>query len=304
MSGRTIGFVTLGVFCAIGLMLFEPGPPRHVLAQNGGTPVATLDPYLGALGAQATANAQATSVANQSQQAAAQAAQNAAALQAQAAAAQAQAAAAQAQAMAQARQATAMAEQQRAQMAALQATADAAALQATAIVQQTKTALEVKATQTALAIDADKQQAAVAATRSAVEAQDRDSRAVATSVAISLQATEQSIRVKAQLEAAQSASDQRAHEIGNAILTTLMMVAGVLGVILLLKGFRRLTGRLGPATRMPRSPVTSPTMSSAARMVIDADTGAIAARIGDIHVGEDAAEAQLLRQMFECAKHA
>jgi chemotaxis protein histidine kinase CheA len=304
MSRRTISLVTFGMVCAIGLMMLQPAAPRHAQAQSGSTPPATLDPYLGALGAQATANAQATYTANQSQQSAAQAAQNAAALQAQAAAAQAQAAAAQAQAMAQAQQATAVAEQQRAQMAALQATADAAALQATAIVQQTKTALEVKATQTALAIDADKQRVAVAATRSAVEAQDRDNRAVATSVAISLQATQQSVRVKAQLEAAQSASDQRTHEIGNAVLATLVIIAGVFGLILLFKGFRRVTGQLGPVMRMPTSPVASPPASSAALMVIDAATGDVAARIGDIHVGEDAAEAQLLRQIFECAKHA
>lgn len=304
MNRRTISLVTFGVVCTIGLMMLQPAAPRHALAQNGSTPLATLDPYLGALGAQATANAQATYTANQSQQSAAQAAQNAAALQAQAVAAQAQAAAAQAQAMAQAQQATAVAEQQRAQMAALQATADAAALQATAIVQQTKTAIEVKATQTALAIDADKQRAAVAATRSAVEAQDRDNRAVATSVAISLQATQQSVRVKAQLEAAQSASDQRMREIGNAVLMTLVMVAGVFGVILLFKGFHRVAGQLGPAMRMPTSPVTSPPASSAALMVVDAATGDVAARIGDIRVGEDAAEAQLLRQIFECAKHA
>jgi hypothetical protein len=296
----SIGLVTFGVVCAISLMMFQPATPRHALAQNGGTPVATLDPYLSALGAQATANAQATYTANQSQQSAAQAAQNAAALQAQAAAAQAQAAAAQAQAVAQAQQATAVAEQQQAQMAALQATADAAALQATAIVQQTKTALEVKATQTALAIDADKQRAAVAATRSAVEAQDRDNRAVATSVAISLQATQQSVRVKAQLEAAQSASDQRAHEIGNVVLVILVIVAGVFGLILLFKGFRRIAGQIGNATRVPTSPVASPPASSAALMVIDASTGDIASRIGAIAVGEDAAEAQLLQRIFEC----
>lgn len=296
------GVVTFGVLCAISLMMFQPATPRHVLAQNGGTPIATLDPYLDALGAQATANAQATYTAYQSQQSAAQAAQNAAALQAQAVAAQAQAAAAQAQAMAQAQQATAAAEQQQAQIAALQATADAAALQATAIVQQTKTALEVKATQTAIAIESDKQRAAVAATRSAVEAQDRDNRAVATSVAVGLQATQQAIEVKAQLETAQAESDRRTREIGNAVLVAFMIVAGLLGVILLFKGFRRVAGQIGrPA---PATPLTPSSSSSAALMVIDASTGDVAARIGTIEVGEDSPEAQLLQRIFGGSDHA
>jgi hypothetical protein len=301
MSRRAINFVVIYIACVIGLMMFQPGSSRRAFAQTDGTLVATSD-LIGALGAQATANAQATRAAYQSQQSAGQAAQNAAALQAQAANMQAQAAAAQAQALAQAQQATAAAEQQRTQLAALQATADAAALQATAIVQQTRTALEVKATQTAIAIESDKQRAVVAATRAAVEAQDRDNRAVATSVAVSMHATKQAIDVKARLEAAQAESDRQARETGNRVLIALMIAAGVMGMILLFKGFRRASSKLDQPA--PATPLTPSPSSSAALMVIDASTGDIAPRVGEIEVGENSPEAKLIRRMFAYGEHA
>jgi len=275
----------------LGLMVFHSVPSRRAWAQDSGTPIATIDPYLGALGAQATANAQATRAAYQSRQSAAQAAQNAAALQAQAAAAQ-------AQAQVQAQQATAAADQQHSQLIALQATADAAALQATAIVQQTRTALEVKATQTAVAIESDKQRGAVAATRSAVEAQDRDNRAVATSVAISLQATQQAIGVKAQSEAAQSESDQQTRETGNRVLIALVSVAGVLGLVLLWLVFKRLFRALNQPPLAPAVPMNT-TGSSAASMVIDAGSGEMAQRMpGRLELEADTAQTRTLRRIF------
>ncbi|CAG0964680.1 hypothetical protein PLCT2_00963 [Planctomycetaceae bacterium] len=279
----------IGSMC--GLTLLTPVTPR-AHAQMNGTPFATVDPYIGALGTQAALNAQATQSAYSQQQGAWQSAQNASALQAQASALQAQAAAAQAQAVAQAQQATAVAAQQQAQIAALQATADAAAMRATAVVQQTRTALEIRATQTAVAIDAEAKRAAVIATRSAVEAQDRDNRAVATSVAQSIQAT-------AEAQSAQLADTQRRQDTSFAVFTSVLIVAAIAAVyviVLLARKGGQLIRTSAPAPAVTASPTGS---STAALLVIDQVGGTGSRRMSDLEIDADESAADRLRQLFE-----
>ena len=218
MTKRTAVCGVLYAVIAGGLLIFQPAAPRSVQGQ-----AATLS-LIDAYGAQATLNALATQSAYSQQQSAAQAAQSAAA-------AQAQAAALQAQAYAQAQQATASAQQQQAQIAAAQATADAAALQATAIVQQTRTAIEIAAQQTrsALEVRATATAAGLAGLKrrrrrlrrltTANEAQRRDDEAIATSVAISVQATKTALDLQVRAEADQAVTTQRTNAIGSLVIT-------------------------------------------------------------------------------------
>lgn len=285
----TLVLLFMGLMC--GLTLITPTTPQ-AHAQMGGTPLATLDPYIGALGTQTALNAQATQSAYSQQQGAWQSAQNASALQAQASALQAQAAAAQAQAVAQAQQATAIAGQQQAQLAAIQSTADAAAKQATAVVQQTRTALEIRATQTAVAIDAEAKRAAVVATRAAVEAQDRDNRAVATSVA-------QSIKATAEAQTAQLADTRRRQDASFAVFSIVLiavMVAAVYVIVLLARKGKQL---IGAATPTPVMKATTAGPSTAALVVIDQVGGIGSRRMPDIELDSDESTADRLRQLFE-----
>lgn len=284
-----IALLLLGLL--LMLTFFAPTPPR-ASAQAGPTPAATLDPYIGALGTQTALNAQVTQSAYSQQQGAWQTAQNASALQAQASALQAQAAAAQAQAVAQAQQATAVAAQQQAQLVAIQATADAAARQATAVVQQTRTALEIRATQTAVAIDAEAKRAAVIATRSAVEAQDRDNRAVATSVA-------QSIKATAEAQTAQLA-DTRRHQdvafVAFALALLAILVAAIYLIVLLTRRGRQLIQTSAAASPLKPTPTRS---STAAVMVIDQVGGTGSRRMPEMELDADESTADRLRQLFE-----
>ena len=216
-----------------------------------------------AYGAQATLNALATQSAYMQQQSAAQAQQAAAA-------AQAQAAALQAQAYAQAQQATASAQQQQAQIAAAQATADAVALQATAIVQQTRTAIEIAAQQTRSALDVRATATArscrpsdaggIGATRTANDAKRRDDEAIATSVAMSVQATKSALdlQVRAEADRARERPTHKRDRINGA--TIVIIIAGVLMVLLLVKFFRGLwrSRALNPNPRRRRSPPCRP----------------------------------------------
>jgi hypothetical protein len=288
-SATKITLLLLGLL--LTLMLFAPAPPR-ASAQMGGTPLVTLDPYIGALGTQTALNARATQSAYSQQQGAWQSAQNASALQAQASALQAQAAAAQAQAVAQAQQATAIAAQQQVQLVAIQSTADAAAILATAVVQQTRTALEIRATQTAVAIDAEAKRAAVVATRAAVEAQDRDNRAVATSVA-------QSIKATAEAQTAQLADTRRRQDASFAVFSIVLiavMVAAVYVIVLLARKGKQL---IGAATPTPVMKATTAGSSTAALVVIDQVGGTGSRRVPDIELDSDESTTDRLRQLFE-----
>jgi hypothetical protein len=279
----------MGFVC--GLTLITPATPR-AHAQTSGTPFATVDPYIGALGTQAALNAQATQSAYSQQQGAWQSAQNASALQAQASALQAQAAAAQAQAVAQAQQATAVAAQQQAQIAAIQATADAAARQATAVVQQTRTALEIRATQTAVAIDAEAKRAAVVATRAAVEAQDRDNRAVATSVA-------QSIKATAEAQSAQLADTRRRQDASFAVFSIVLIVAAVAVVYVIVLLARKGGQLIRASVPTPAMTATTAGSSTAALLVIDQVGGTGSRRMPDIELDADESTTDRLRQLFE-----
>ncbi len=308
MTKRTAVCGVLYAVIAGGLLICQPAAPRS--AQGEAATLSLVDAY----SAQATLNALATQSAYAQQQSAAQAAQSAAAAQAaqSAAAAQAQAAALQAQAYAQAQQATASAQQQQAQIAAAQATAEAAALQATAIVQQTRTAieiaaqqtrsaLEVRATQTSAALQAKTTQAAIDATQIAAESQRHDNEAIATSVAISVQATKTALDLQVKAEADQAVIDQRTNAIGSLVLTVVIIVAGVLSVLLIGKFFRGLwrSRALNPQPAPPSPlPMTS-AASAAANSVVDAATGDIGSRFAIIEHNDDpAALADLLRSMY------
>ena len=298
MTKRTAMCGVLYVVIAGGLLIFQPAAPRRAYGQ-----AATLS-LIDAYGAQATLNALATQSAYQQQQSAAQAQQAASA-------AQAQAVALQAQAYAQAQQATASAQQQQAQIAAAQATADAAALQATAIMQQTETAieiaaqqtrsaLEVRATQTTAALQFRSTQAAIEATRVAAEAQRRDNDAIATSVAISVHATQTALDLQSRADADQAATTQRTNAIGSLVITVVMLVGGALMALLLGKFFRGLwrSRALNPAPAPPSITALSAAPSTAANSVVDAATGDIGSRFAIIEHNDDpAALAELLRSI-------
>jgi hypothetical protein len=194
--------------------------------------------------------------------------------------------------VAQAQQATAVAAQQQAQLVAIQATADAAAQQATAVVQQTRTALEIRATQTAVAIDAEAKRSAVIATRSAVEAQDRDNRAVATSVA-------QSIKATAEAQSAQLADTRRRSDASFVAFALLLLV--ILGAAIYLIALLTRRGRqLIHATVSPSAmKATTAPSSTAAVMVIDQVGGTGSRRIPDLEFDADEPTADRLRQLFE-----
>ena len=295
---RRTALLVTGLGMLTGVLLCQPVASQTVSGQ-----AATLS-LVDAYGAQATLNALATQSAYSQQQSAAQAQQVAAA-------AQAQAAALQAQAYAQAQQATASAQQQQAQIAAAQATADAAALQATAIVQQTRTAieiaaqqtrsaLEVRATQTAAVLQSRATQAAIDATHTANEAKRRDDEAIATSVAISVQATKSAIDLQLKAEADRAVTAQRTNAIGSLVLTIVMIVAGVLSVLLIGKFFRGLwrSRALNPTPAPPSITAISATPSTAANSVVDAATGDIGSRFALIEHNDDpAALAELLRSI-------
>jgi len=287
-----------GLVILTGVLFCQPVASQTVSGQ-----AATLS-LIDAYGAQATLNALATQSAYQQQQSAAQAAQSAAA-------AQAQAAALQAQAYAQAQQATASAQQQQAQIVAAQATADAAALQATAIVQQTRTALElaaeqtrsaleVRATQTAAVLQATATQAAIDATHAANEAKRRDDEAVATSVAISIQATKSALDLQIKADADQAVTTQRTNAIGSLVLTIVMVISGALSVLLIGKFFRGLwrSRALNPTSAPPSITSLSATPSTASHSMVDAATGDIGSRFAIIeHNADPAALADVLRSI-------
>ncbi len=290
-----------GVLCAVlvgGLLMFQPAAPRSAHGQ-----AATLS-LIDAYGAQATLNALATQSAYQQQQSAAQAQQAADA-------ALAQAAALQAQAYAQSQQATSSAQQQQAQIAAAQATADAAVWQATAIVQQTRTAieiaaqqtrsaLEVRATQTTAALQFRATQAAIEATQVAAEAQRRDNAAIATSVAISVQATQSALDLQVKAEADQAATTQRTNVIGSLVIAVVIIIAGVLTLLLLGKFFRGLwrSRALNPTPAPPSITALSGAPSAASSSVVDATTGDIGSRFAIIEHNDDpAALDDLLRSI-------
>ena len=298
-TNRRTTLLVISVVGLAGMLLCQPVASQTVSGQ-----AATLS-LIDAYGAQATLNALATQSAYQQQQSVAQAAQSAAA-------AQAQAAALQAQAYAQAQQATASAQQQQAQIAAAQTTADAAALQATTIVQQTRTAielaaqqtrsaLEVRATQTAAVLHANATQAAIDATHAANEAKRRDDEAVATSVAISVRATQTALDLQIKAEADQAATTQRTNVIGSLVLTIVMVISGALSVLLIGKFFRGLwrSRALNPTPVPPSSTSLSTTPSMAANSVVDAATGDIGSRFAIIEHNDDpTALADLLRSIY------
>ncbi len=295
---RRTALLVTSLVMLTGLLIFQPATLHS--AQGQAATLSLIDAY----GAQATLNALATQSAYSQQQSAAQAQQAAAA-------AQAQAAALQAQAYAQAQQATASAQQQQAQIAAAQATADAAALQATAIVQQTRTALElaaqqtrsaleVRSTQTAAVLQANATQAALDATHAANEAKRRDNEAIATSVAISVQATKSALDLKSRADADQAATTQRTNVIGSLVLTIVMVISGVLSVLLIGKFFRGLwrSRALNPTPAPPSITSLSVAPSTAANSVVDATTGDIGSRFAIIeHIDDPAALADVLRSI-------
>ena len=278
---RAIGLTLL--IALISLLILQPIGPRSARAQDSDVP----NPYIDALGTQAALNTQATLAAYQQQQGAASAQSAAAA--AQSAAAQAQANAAYA-----AQQATLQAGQQQAALVAAQSTADAAALQATAIVQQTRTALEISAQQTreaasvrttatASALQARSTQVAIEATRAANQARQRDDEAIATSVVISVQATKSALDLQAHTDAEQAATAQRTNAIGSLVLTSVMIIAGAMGALVIGKF------ALGLWRSRALNPVPSiaPLASTAAHSVVDAQTGAVTSRLAVIEYNDD-----------------
>jgi len=283
MSRRTRSLVLAYAALVLGLIMFQPFTPRSARAQDSGVP----NPYIDALGTQVALNTQATLMAYQQQQGAASAQSAAAA--AQSAAAQAQANAAYA-----AQQATQQAGQQQAALVAAQSTADAAALQATAIVQQTRTALEISAQQTreaasvrttatASALQVRSTQVAIEATRAANQARQRDDEAIATSVVISVQATKSALDLQAHTDAEQAATAQRTNAIGSLVLTSVMIIAGAMGALVIGKF------ALGLWRSRVLNPVPSitPLASTAAHSVVDAQTGAVTSRLAVIEYNDD-----------------
>lgn len=260
------------------LTTFQPIAPR-VIAQTG-------PGYVDALGTQAALNTQATLAAYQQQQVAAAAANAAAQAQAQAAYA--------------AQQATWAAGQQQAALAAAQSTADAAALQATAIVQQTRTAIEFQATQTAARVSAESTQQALKvqatreainaeATRSSVEAQRHDNAAIATSVAASLDATQTAIDVQADLDRREAEQVMARVSLGNFIIISVSIVAGLMAIVLLAKLGVNLwrSQLLNPAAESVAPLPIMAVMSEASTSIVDAATGAAGSRFAVIEYRAD-----------------
>ncbi len=172
----------------------------------------------------------------------------------------------------------------------------AAALQATVVVQQTRTALEIQQQQNALAaeqtrtaLQAKATQAALQATRVASEARDRDNRAVATSVAISIAAT-------AEAQAAQAADTQRRQDATFTVLTIILCAVTLAALYLIV-----LLTRRGARFIRTRSPAAGPRpggASSAALIVIDQASGTASARLPEIEIDDTATAIKRLRRLF------
>lgn len=255
---RVVAMIAVYTALMVVLMAFAP---------TGGRASAQTE-IIDALKLQATANAIATQSAMVQQQNAAIQAQAAANAQAAAAAAQAQAAAMYAQSAAAAAQATAEAQSQQASMAIAQATVDAAALLATAIAQQTRSAMEAQATQQSLRIEATRQAvsmrgtvAAIDATRTIAaaqaDAQRRDNETIATAVAGNLEATRTALSMVATQTAARIENAQRIETTVTIVGMVLLVVAGAIGIWLLIRLAR------STALNLKRADATRPRTSSA-----------------------------------------
>lgn len=292
---RRLAAILIAYSAVVALLLFQPATPHLVHAQSND---ATPNPYIDALGTQAALNTQATLAAYQQQQAAAAAA-NAAAQ-------------AQAQAVYAAQQATQQAGQQQAALVAAQSTADAAALQATAIVQQTRTAIEFEATRQAVTVAAEttRQALVIQATRaalsaestqSAAAAQRRDNEAVATSVAMSIKATQTAIASDQQIAVERQANDRRVATTGSLIVLIVLSTVGCVAILLIGKLALRLwrSRVLNPSSAQAASWPVPPSRSAASESVVDSSTGIVSERLAVIEYDDDpAALAEALRQLY------
>ena len=129
----------------------------------------------------------------------------------------------------------------------------------------------------------------------------RDDEAVATSVAISVQATQTALDLQVKAEADQAVTTQRTNAIGSLVLIVMMIVAGVLSVLLIGKFFR------GLWRSRALNPTPAPPSISACRprhrrhptrwwMRLPADIGSRFAIIE--HNDDPAALADLLRSIY------
>jgi hypothetical protein len=128
----------------------------------------------------------------------------------------------------------------------------------------------------------------------------RDDEAIATSVAISVQATKSALDLQSRADADQAATTQRTNVIGSLVLTIVMIISGVLSVLLIGKFFRGLwrSRALNPTPAPPSITSLPATPSAAANSVVDAATGDIGSRFAIIEHNDDpAALADLLRSI-------
>ena len=137
-------------------------------------------------------------------------------------------------------------------------------------------------------------------TRTAAEAQRRDNEVVATSVAISVQATKSALDLQSRADADPAATTERTNVIGSLVIAVVIIITGVLAILLIGKFFRGLwrSRALNPTPAPPSITSLSATPSTAANSVVDAGTGDIGSRFALIeHNADPAALAELLRSI-------